>query len=115
MNAWLRLSDARANMLHANGRATERAIGCTGRWAAAALAVAPPAAVAEVARPQVAAQPQVAPRAAETQGEEVVGVERAGQPAAAVLLAGAALKPPVVRQMVAAPRAVVVVAAVEER
>ena len=105
MNAWLRLSDARANMLHANGRATERAIGCTGRWAA----------VAAVARPQVAAQPQVAPRAAETQGEEVVGVERAGQPAAAVLLAGAALKPPVVRQMVAAPRAVVVVAAVEER
>ena len=76
MNASLCRSDAHANMLHENGRTTG-AIGCTGRLAAAGLAVAPAAVVAAVARPQVAALPQAAPRAAETQEEEVA-VERLG-------------------------------------
>lgn len=83
--------------------------------AAAVLAVAPAAVVAEVVLPQVAALPQAEPLAAGTQGEEEVGVGRGGQPAAAVLLAAAALKKLAVRRMVAAAPAVAAVAAVAER
>jgi hypothetical protein len=83
--------------------------------AAAVLAVAPAAAVAEVVLPQVAALPQAEPLAAGTQGEEVGGVGRGGQPAAAVLLAAAALKKLGLRRLVAAPQAAAAVAAVAER